>query len=219
MKKLFLIFFLVCVTGTAMAGTRYITDQLSVTMRNGQGTQYRIVDSLKSGQAVQVLQTNSNTGYSEVKAPDGKTGWVLTRFLSDTPSARQRLSQAKKTITQLQQQNQALQGKLKGLQSTQSQLTDKRSKLEAENQQLKTRLQNISSKASHAIQISQTNQHLKEKLANLQADRSQLKYQNKALRSHRRGLEVGAVILFVGIILGLVLPRLRLRRRSAWDRY
>lgn len=219
MKKLLLIPLLALVTGTALANTLYVTDQLSAPLRRGQGTQYRIVGSVQSGQKVQVLDHDAQTGYTKVSTPGGKTGWILTRFLSQTPSAREQLSQAQSKVSQLQQQNQTLKKKLGSLQSDKSTLSAKRSNLEAQNSQLKQRLSSISNEASHAIQISHANQQLKAKVASLQSDRSRLQSQNNALRSQHRGMEVGAFILLLGIVLGLIIPRLRFKRRSAWDRY
>src|SRR3569833_2253419 len=61
---------------TATAETRYVCDELEVTLRTGQSTQHQIVRMVKSGTAVVVLATDANTGYTKVRTPSGAEGWV-----------------------------------------------------------------------------------------------------------------------------------------------
>jgi len=46
-----------------------------------------------------------------------------------------------------------------------------------------------------------------------------LTQENESLRdrSHRDWFMVGSGVTIAGIILGLILPRIRFRRRSSWD--
>ena len=71
----------------------YIADQFEVTMRSGTSTANSIVNILKSGEAVNVLEVDLASQYSLVETEDGKKGYILSRFLDDIPSARERLEQ------------------------------------------------------------------------------------------------------------------------------
>ena len=66
--------------------TKYVSDSLAITMRSGKSNQHRIIRSLESGTKLRVLETDKN--YTRVKAENGDTGWVLTRYLVDEPVAR-----------------------------------------------------------------------------------------------------------------------------------
>ena len=71
------------------AKTRYITDDFEVTMRSGTSISNSIVRMLNSGQPVTVLEEDLASKYSLVEIEDGKTGYVLNRYLVDTVSAKQ----------------------------------------------------------------------------------------------------------------------------------
>jgi SH3 domain protein len=69
---------------TALAETRYVTDELTINLRRGMGNEYRILKMLPTGTPVQVLERQGE--YSRVRDSDGTEGYVLSRFLtSETP--------------------------------------------------------------------------------------------------------------------------------------
>ena len=54
----------------------YIADNLIVYMHSGPGRNYRILGSIEAGLPVTVLQTNSESGFSQISNADGREGWV-----------------------------------------------------------------------------------------------------------------------------------------------
>ncbi len=66
------------------ADTRYVSDNLIITMRGGSGSEYKIIKMLKTGTPVEVIEENDQ--YYKVRTEDGKEGWVLKRYITtDTP--------------------------------------------------------------------------------------------------------------------------------------
>ena len=66
--------------------------------------------------------------------------------------------------------------------------------------------------------IGNENEQYREQIIQLKANVDRLKHQNEALRSRREGMKIGALIAFGGIVIGLVAPMLRRRRRGgSWD--
>jgi len=56
----------------------YITDQIKVTLRSGPGLKYQIIKMLSTGNKVTAINSSDN-GYTQVKLPNGKNGWILNR--------------------------------------------------------------------------------------------------------------------------------------------
>jgi len=63
-----------------LAETMYVSDVLKLTVRVGKGQDYKIISVIQSGQTVEVLQPEGQWAF--VRLPDGKEGWVLTRYLT-----------------------------------------------------------------------------------------------------------------------------------------
>ena len=71
---------------TALAENRYINDSMKITLRTSPGNDRKIVALLNIGQRVEVLKPGND--WTLVQLPNGKQGWVLSRFLTDkTPSS------------------------------------------------------------------------------------------------------------------------------------
>jgi SH3 domain protein len=82
--------------------TRYISDETAVTLREDKGMSAPVAALLKSGVKVQLIENDADSGYSRVKVAPGRDGWVLTRYLSTEPAARERLVAALSELTQQQ---------------------------------------------------------------------------------------------------------------------
>ena len=75
----------------SLAATQnYVTDEFEVTLRSGTSTTNEILLLLKSGQAVTLIEQDAESGYSLVITESGIQGYVLSRYLVDLPSAKQR---------------------------------------------------------------------------------------------------------------------------------
>ena len=87
----------------------YVIDQITITLRAGQGTQHQILRTLPSGTPMEVLRVNEDSGYSQVRTKDGVEGWVLSQYLIDEPTSplrcevkvRYRSAPAAATVTPL----------------------------------------------------------------------------------------------------------------------
>ena len=93
---------LMMVAATAVGQTLYVSDQLVITVRTGPSTENSIITNLVSGDVVEVLQANAETGYTRVRIQSGVEGWVLGRYLVASPVSRDRLIIAESDLAEAQ---------------------------------------------------------------------------------------------------------------------
>ena len=87
MKSLFRYFLLfqigfIFFSFSVQAETMYVNDQLSITLRTGKGTHRKIIAIIKSDQRVEALEKGEE--WTLVRLPNGKEGWVLSRYLTSS---------------------------------------------------------------------------------------------------------------------------------------
>jgi len=200
----------------ATAATRYVSDELSINMRRGPGTGYRISELLNAGERLNTL--SEANGWTQVRTSDGTTGYVLTRFLSEQPAARTRIASMQEQTEQFKKENEELKQQLEEVRSGSQELTETKSALQSENEDLKQRLQQLRETSADAVRISNENEKFREELLSMRSENERLRHENAALQSRRDGMKIGALIMIGGIIVGLVLPLFRRKRKgSSWD--
>lgn len=197
----------------------YVNDELTITMRRGESTQHQIIRTLTSGTKLEISETHKETGFSFARTEDGTEGWVLTRFLTDQPAAKQRLETANKKIKQLNKELSKLRNDLKETSAKHSSLDKTSSQLEKSNKQLSTELAQIKETSRNAIAISEDNTKLREKIIRLDTDLQAMEQQNSVLkdRSARDWFITGTIITIIGILIGLLVPRMRVKPKSKWN--
>jgi SH3 domain protein len=94
---------------TSAAETRYVTDDLTITLRTGPAKDRKIIAFPKSGTPLQVIDAGDE--YTEVQTRDGKQGFVLTRFLTAQVPADIRLAQLEKEHATIVKRYEALRDK------------------------------------------------------------------------------------------------------------
>lgn len=219
MKTIISIFFVFFIsTEIASAETRYVTDVFQVTLRSGKSTQNEIVRMLPSGSALEVLETDASSGYSRVKTQSGKEGWVLTRYLMDLPSARARLSRAETKLAENEQNLGKIKQELKLVSNKNNELENERKQLNEQNIKISRQLAEIKQTSSNAIKLSSENQRLKKQVGENEREIQFLQQENASLqdRSNRDWFMVGALVVVASMILGILLTRIRWKKKSSW---
>ncbi len=197
--------------------TRYVSDKLEITMRNGQGVKFNIRKMLESGTRLEVLETDP-AGYSKVRTTDGVEGWVLTRYLTSTPSARDQLEASQKRVANLELEIAKYKEEISSLSNQNSDVDTQNMSLKEKSQRLSKELDDLRRTASNAVALDNENRQLKEKLQEIDHENQSLVIENNALKdnSTRSWFLVGAAVLFAGILLGIILPRLKVRKKDSW---
>lgn len=95
----------------ATGGTRYISDETAVTLRAEKGMRGEVVALIKSGTRVDLVEHDAASGYSRVRVGPGREGWVLTRYLSEQPAARERLAEVEAELAAAQARIEELEAK------------------------------------------------------------------------------------------------------------
>lgn len=219
MIRTLLMAMLLGITLTAQANTRYVSDELEIAMRSGTSTQHRILRMVPSGTSLVVLEEDKNSGYSRVRTPSGTEGWVLSRYLMTTPPARERLAATEQKLAELEIQSRQRMAKLSDRDKEFLNISEDLTKTKDENLKLAKQLSDIQRTAASALAIDAENKDLKNRLMQTEREQESLRQENQALhdRTARDWFMVGAGVVIVGIILGLILPRIRIRKRSSWD--
>ena len=218
--KLALLLLMLCITQVTLAETtRYVSDNLEITLRSGESTKHQILRMLSSGTPLEVLETNPESGYSKVRDPKGTVGWVLTRYLMNLPSARDRLADAQKKLVNMEIEITRLKEEAKQTTGDRKSLTQEKQKLEEETRKLTQELNTIRKTAASTLAIDQENRTNKAKLVALEQDLQVVKQENEALkdRTARDWFMVGAGVIVLGMVIGLLIPKLRWQRKSSWD--
>lgn len=218
MRKLLLLILLLVASQAYAQTTQYVSDMLEVPLRTGSSLSHRIIRMLSSGTAVEVIQTDKDTGYSLVKTPNGTQGWILTRYLMDEPSARERLAEAQQALEPLTTENADLKARIDTLTAEKTELESSYEQLSEENRRLSQELAQIRRTAANAVAIDEQNKTLQERVVALEQALQIAQQENQSLsdRSAKRWFLLGAGVLLLGMILGLIVPRLRWQKRNRW---
>lgn len=205
----------------AAAESVWISDQFEVMLRTGPSTSNAIERMLPSGTELEVLERDRESGYSRVQTTAGTEGWVLTRYLMSEPSAREQLATLTSQLTNAAEQGSSMTSQLAAINREVDTAQRRIAELEREKQSLAQELAEIKRTAANVLSINTQNRELRDQLsgAELRADTLAQQTRELASQSRRYWFMAGALVLVVGIILGIWLPRVRWQRRSRYDRF
>lgn len=200
--------------------SRYVSDELEITMRTGQGVKFGIRKMLQSGTKLDVIETDP-AGYSKVRTSKGVTGWVLTRYLSNTPSSRNQLAASEQKVANLELELAKYKEEIQSLASQNTHSGNENMSLKETSQRLSKELDDLRKTASNAVALSNENRQLKEKLQQIDNHIQSLTIENSALKDSdaKSWFLIGAAVLFGGLLLGLILPRLRIQKKDNWGSF
>ena len=171
------------------SGQGFISDELFIYMHSGAGKNYRIVGTINAGTEIQLTQ-NSQNDFTQIIDPKGKTAWVESQYVSTTPGLRNVIAELNGKLADYSEQNNQLE----------SQLAQASSNVERLNRQ-----------------ATQLNSEIATLNKQLTATQAKLKDQDTNIK--KEWFYNGAIVLGIGLILGLLLPKLGGRRRSNMDNW
>lgn len=206
---------------TAYAEPAWVSDQFEITLRSGPSTSNAIQLMLDSGTRLEVLERDEESGYTRVTTQGGTEGWVLTRYLMNEASAREQLLALTSQLTSANTRGSSLDSQLDAIKGEYDSAGRQISTLEREKAEVEQELAEIRRTAANVLAISDQNKSLMDELAAAQIRADTLEQENRVLSSQttRYWFVTGALVLVVGLVLGLWLPRINWRRRRRWDRF
>lgn len=174
--------------------TRWVSDHLATYVRSGPTDNHRIVGTMKSGQAVQVLTTQGD--YAQVRGEKGDAVWIRSTDLQPQPGPVE-------YVPQLQKQVADLKGRIDNAdRDFQQRTTGMRELLDAR----KTQIDELESTRQ------KLNQQLTQAQADLRATQAQLGSERQQVLM--RYFAYGGAVAGSGVLFGLIMPHLFARSRK-----
>ncbi|GAB2191683.1 TIGR04211 family SH3 domain-containing protein [Sessilibacter sp. MAH2] len=205
------------------AETVYITDVLYIPMRSGKGNEYRIIESrLKSGTALEVLETDNGDGWTKIRTPNNQEGYVRTQYLSREKTAKLQLDKLEQELNRQKSENARLEKSLKDVSQAQDQLNTALNASHDSNRSTLSELEEIKRVSANALELNKRHQDLLNQHQMLQTQIDILKAENARLKSDDKQtwFMYGAAAVLLGVIISVLVPVVkRPKNRSGWKEY
>ncbi|KFE53881.1 TIGR04211 family SH3 domain-containing protein [Pseudomonas syringae] len=190
---------LIAVCGTANAAEhkpndRWVSDSLNTFVRSGPTDGYRIVGTLKSGQKVELINTQGD--YSQVRGEGGSSVWIPTSDLQAEPGQAERLPE-------LTQQVADLSGQLKTIDDSW------KTRVQGMQETLDTRKKLIDELEARSKDL---NEQLSASQSELRTTQAKLGDENNLVLM--RYMVYGGSIAGAGLLVGLIIPALTRGRKK-----
>lgn len=203
---------IVCLFSNAIyAETMYVSDVLRLTLRTGPSTENKILAVLESGQQLEIVKSGKE--WSLVRLPNGKEGWVLSRYLTPNETSNIQLER--------------LQLKHKNLTAQAAELLEDNNALKAENERLKIELEAtqermgstradyeaLKSEAAEFLSLKTKYERAASQLAEQTAKAKKLeeKLTKSEMNYAIKWFLAGSAVLIVGFLIGFSTKRQRRR--------
>jgi len=171
-----------------LAENIYVTGVTKITMRTGPGVEHKIVAMLKSGTKLGIVEFQKD--WTHVETDQGKTGWVLSRFLTQkVPDAL--------LVEKLENDNQDLMSKLESVEEENKTLTVKNATLV----QIEEKYKKLKQESADFLQL---DAKYKKTMQEFEAQKKQIEtLKNNLNNEGKLWFLSGAGVFIVGLFLGL----------------
>lgn len=187
---------------TAVVSTplAYVAPGNSVDLRAGMTKKDKTIKKLEPGTQLKVLKMNAKPGFSRVQLESGEIGWIPSSSLSSQPPAHENQADQIKTITAPGKSAEQLQTEFNSLQ---------------------TELIAIRQASANVLRIQAERDQLQESVISLRRELETTQREKNALNDDQKQawFLIGGSVLLGGIVLGLILPRLSVKRKSHWSSF
>ena len=189
----------------------YVSDILKLTLRTGPSTENKILAVIESGQMLNIVKFGDE--WSQAQLPDGKEGWVLTRYLTPDETNNIKLER--------------LEAKHKNLMIQAAALLEENNKLKAESQKLRidfetnkkqmtkaqTDYETLKTEVTEFLTLKSKYENAASQLAEQTAKADKLEDQltKLELSYHIKWFLAGSGVLVVGFLIGFSTKRQRRR--------
>lgn len=221
---LFTLFFLPWIT---CAETRYVDDQLYITIRRGKSADHEIIKTIRTGTPLEVIE--DGTPYMKVRTQDGQEGYVLSRYISTAipkntvidkleterdqlsnqlTDLRQRLDETTSQLEALRRQSSTA---LPAAEEQQAALKKQYGEAQMALQAVTSKYENLLAQSKGVVESTDKLERLNKANRKLNTEVQELRLENAAFRRSKniRWFLAGAAILLLGWILGRIPKRRR----------
>jgi len=167
----------------------YISDDLYIYMLAGPGKNYKILGSITAGEEIKLTGVEEND-YSQIVDNKNRTTWVESKYINQSTGLRVVIAELNGQLTNREDGNMQLTGQL--------------------------------TKAKNEIKmLSQSSKSLTNELNLLkqQLAASQGKLANQDTDLKKEWFFNGAIVLFIGLVLGLIIPRIPVRKKASMQNW
>lgn len=181
--------------GMAEAANRYVSDNVYAYLHAGPSNKFRIIGTINAGESVVQLDRDAQTKYVQIRDADGRTGWIDGQFMQSNESFRSRLPALEAELEHTKQQLGTADER------HQQDILDKSTRLAQQEQELTQVSEQLNALRQQHAQLESENQ----RLASLMDD-----------KEHRMRLDWllnGGLVAGAGILFGILLPMVPLRRK------
>ncbi len=208
-------------TAIHAADTRYVSDKQYIPLRSGPGGEYRIIHrGLPSGTRLEVIRTSDKGEFAEIKTDKGTSGWIRSQYLMTELPAQNRLNAAQAKAESLDEKNKVLKVELEALSSERVDLLNHVNSTEGNLTTTAAELARLKQLSGNALQLDANNRRLVLEAEELRSEGEMLTAENQRLQDNldSEAFMNGAFAVVLGVIVALVVPRLRPKRRnnSGW---
>jgi len=208
--------------GPAHADRRYVSDMLIITLREGQGREYKAIRTLKTGTPIEVLEEGGR--YLRVRTEEGEEGWVAKQYITsklpkaliiaglkqETNRLGERVEELEKRqvllLDQLKDAERSHVAKVKELEKNANKYREEVSRMTTELRQITEKYNILLDQSKNVVQLISEHDRLQAENAKLDTEMDHLKQENARLRSigMLRWFLAGAGVFFIGLIAGKV---------------
>jgi SH3 domain protein len=206
---------------SAWSESVWVSDEFEVTLRTGPSTGNAIDIMVSSGTELEALERDADTGYTRVQTSGGTEGWVRTRYLMVEPSAREQLQTLTGQLTDASSRGSSLNNQLAAIRSEYDTAERRIEELERDKTELQQELADIRRTAANALAVNDENTKLRDRLmdSDIRVDTLEQESRDLSDQSSRYWFMSGGLVLVIGMVLGLWLPRIQWQRRARYDRF
>lgn len=221
MKNLNIWFWMVLIglllsSAASVAETVYVSEDFEITMRTGPGTDRKIISLVQSGRALEIMEKGEE--WSMVRAPNGKEGWVLNRYLTANQPCAMVLDRVRQDYDVLVAKFNDLKDRFDEL-DAQKKVTDADlSQSQQARDELSSAFENLKKESSEFLKLKKRHQQVATDLEAEKTRSAKLDEENMQMKRNRiiQWVLTGGGIMLVGFFIGLFSSSRRKPRSSLY---